>query len=165
MEGPLKDLGPCAVIYNSQDLGPTFGGVVFKHSVESRMIKEDQQGTYEVDGIVVGGSCEVTVPLTRTTLAKLGTVIPGADVSDDELIARSASGQSMLDNAHELILKPIEDGVATSDQTKWLTLPKAYPVPDLELPFDNEGQRVYRVVFKALLDTDNNVLFKMGSNA
>lgn len=163
MEGPIKDLGPCAIVFDSVDLGPSFGGVIFKHNVESRMIREDQQGTYDVDGLVVGGACEVTVPLTRTTLAKLGSVIPGADVSSEELIAGSAAGTSMLENAKELILKPIVDGVATTDQSKWLTIPKAFPVPDLELPFDNEAQRVYRVVFKALLA--NNVLFKIGSNA
>lgn len=161
MEGPTKDLGPCAVFFDGADLGPTFGGVKFKYNTEQKMIHEDQKGTQDVDGVFTGSQCEVEVPLTRMQINDLAAVLPGARMSSDVMLVEGIAGTPMLASAKELILKPIEGGVATTDESKWLTIPKAFPVGDLELNFDNDNQRVYKAVFKAFL-SDDNLLFKIG---
>ncbi|MBA7556631.1 hypothetical protein ES705_49347 [subsurface metagenome] len=43
MEGPVKDLGPCIIEFGA-DLGPTFGDVLFRYTLESRPVVEDQKG-------------------------------------------------------------------------------------------------------------------------
>ncbi|MCX5657848.1 MAG: hypothetical protein NTZ48_06465 [Candidatus Omnitrophica bacterium] len=161
-EGVLKDLGPCQVVFDSVDLGPTAGDVVLKDAVESKPIKEDQEGTTEQDGVFVGRSCEVIVPLTRSSLATLASVIPGATKPSTNLMeVKGVVGKVRSDDAGILILKPIVDGVA-GPNTTWLTLPNASPSPDMEITFNNETQRVYKVAFKALPDA-NNVLYKIGA--
>jgi len=159
MEGPVKDLGPCIIEFGS-DLGPTFGDVLFRYALESRPVHEDQEGVTEVDGVFVGAVCEVEVPLTRTTLANLASVIPGASEGTSGITVENIVGESRLANAQELILKPIVDGVA-GPETTWLTIFKASPSVDLEVTYNNEGQRVYKVIFKGYPDATGK-LWKIG---
>jgi len=153
---PMKDLGPCSVTFNSIDLGATDGGVIMKHSEDTKPVKEDQQGTTEVDGIKVGKSVEIEVPLTRSSLAILAQVIGGSSYSGNRLRVRNQVGVSMLDGAALLILKPIIDGVASTDASTWLNAFKAAPRADFEIAFNNAGQRVYKVMFKVFPDSANN---------
>lgn len=161
-EGPVKDLGPCIIDFNSAELGPTFGDVLFRHIVESRPVLEDQKGVTEVDGVFVGAVCEVEVPLTRTTLAKLATVIPGGSYTTGLVTVNNIIGESRYANAKVLILKPIVDGVA-GPSTTWLTISKASPSVDLEIVYNNEGQRVYKVIFKGYPDETTGELYKIGA--
>lgn len=165
MEGPVKDLGPCIIEFNEVDLGPTFGDVLFRYAPESRPVVEDQKGVTEVDGVFVGAVCEVEVPLTRSTLANLASVIPGASVSGSGMNVENIVGESRYANAQQLVLKPVVDGVA-GPNTTWLTIFKASPSVDLEITYNNEGQRVYKVIFKAYPDdTSGNVgkIWKIGT--
>jgi hypothetical protein len=160
---PLKDLGPCAVIFDSVDLGSTMGGVIFRHTEESRPVREDQKGVSDVDGIKVGASCSIEVPLTRTALGQLAKVVGASSYTGSKLKVRLAVGISLLDNAKQLILKPIVNGVTSTTQAEWLTIPKAYAKADFELAYNNEGQRVYKVIFTAFPDTTNsNELWRIG---
>lgn len=159
---PLLDLGPCAVIFNNVDLGKTNGGVKFRYTEESRPVNEDQSGITEVDLIKVGATCEVEVPLTRVSLGQLAVVTGGATYTGSRLRVGVPVGISLLALAKKLILKPYIDGVATTDSTKWLTIYKAYARADYEIEFNNEGQRVYKVIFKAFPDSANMVDGKPG---
>lgn len=165
MGNPVKDLGPCAVVYNSEDLGATMGGVSFRYTEESKPVNEDQKGVTEVDGIKVGVSaCEVTVPLSRSSLAILAKVVKGATRGGDNLLqVKNHVGVSMYDNAAALILKPIVANVASTDNTTWLTASKAYPRADFDIAFNNEGQRVYNVIFKVFPDAVTGELWRIGA--
>jgi hypothetical protein len=146
MAGVLKDLGPCEVKLNAVDLGYTRGSVSFRYTVEDRDILEDQKGVTPVDGQFVGATCEVTVPLTRQGLSILASVIPGATY--DGKLKVSAPVYNRYENASALTLTAIVDGVASSLDSDKLTIHKASPSADLDITFDNEGQRVYNIVFK-----------------
>lgn len=159
----IKDLGPCAVSYNSQDLGKTMGGVIFRYTEESRPVNEDQAGVTEVDGIRVGGSCEVEVPLSRSSLGILAQVIKGSSYSGNLLKVTNQVGVSMYDNAAALILKPIVANVASTSSATWLTVSKAYPRVDMEVVYNNEGQRVYKVVFKGFPDASTGEIWRIGA--
>lgn len=162
---PIGDLGPCAVVFDGVDLGATMGGVIFRHTEESRPVKEDQQGVSSIDEIKVGYSCEVEVPLTRSSLGQLSKVIGNSTYTGAALRVGVAVGISLLANAKQLILKPIVNNVVSTDQTEWLTVHKAYPKVDLELLYNSEGQRVYKCIFKAFPDTTratNDSLWRIG---
>jgi hypothetical protein len=153
MSSPIKDLGPCAVIFDGVTLGATMGGVIFRHTEESRPVREDQQGVTNVDELKVGASCECEVPLTRSSLGQLSKVIGNATYTGTKLEVGVVVGESLLDLAKTLILKPIINSVVSTDESTWLTIYKAYPRADLELTYNYETQRVYKVIFKAFPDT------------
>jgi hypothetical protein len=159
----IKDLGPCSVIFNNVDLGSTKGGVKFKFTEESKPVNEDQKGVTNVDEIKVGFSaCEVEVPMTRSTLGKLSTVISGSSYTTTRLRVNNQVGVSMYDNAALLVLKPLINGVASTDTKDWLNIPKAYPKIDFELVFDNEGQRVYKTIFKGFPNASTGLIWYLG---
>ncbi len=152
MSSPIKDLGPCEVNFDGVSLGATMGGVIFRHTEESRPVREDQQGVTNVDELKVGVSCEIEVPLTRSSLGQLSKVIGNSTYTGTKLEVGVVVGESLLDHAKVLILKPIIDSVVSTDERTWLTVYKAYPRADLELTYNYENQRVYKVIFKAFPD-------------
>jgi hypothetical protein len=160
----IRDLGPCSVTFDSVDLGSTKGGVKFKFTEDSKPVNEDQKGVTNVDEIKVGVSaCEVEVPLTRSTLAQLAKVIGGATQNPTtKLSVSNEVGVSMYEGAALLILKPIVNGVASTNTADWLNIPKAYPKVDFEITFDNEGQRVYKTTFKGFPDASSGLIWFMG---
>jgi hypothetical protein len=161
---PFGDLGPCAVIFGDgggEDLGSTMGGVIFRHTEESTPVKEDQSGVSAIDEIKVGYSCEVEVPLTRSSLGQLSKVIGNSTYTGKALRVGVAVGISLLENAKQLILKPIVNNIVSTDPTEWLTIHKAYPKVDLEVVYNSEGQRVYKCIFKVFPD-ENKQLWRIG---
>jgi len=169
--GPIRDLGPCQVLFNSVDLGCTDGGVKFRYSEEDTPVMEDQAGTSSVDDIITGNKCEVEVPLTRMGLSSLNTLLAGAsgsgtDLTTGAMTVRSSVGTSRYDRAQELILKPIVDGVASLDITEWLHVFKASARPEFELAYGATGQRVYKFLFKGYADrtagVSTNRIFRIG---
>lgn len=165
-QAKIYDLGPCEVVFNGTSLGKTHGDVVFKYNIESRDIKEDQAGVTPVDAVLVGGVCECTVPMTRSTLAQLAAAIPGASLTTANLLeSNNPVGVSRYDLAGSLVLKPIVNNAATTDQTRWLTIHKAHPSPNFEVVFNNEGQRVFNVMFKAFPNQSTPIgsIWRMGA--
>lgn len=160
----IKHLGPCQVLYGGTDLGQTKGGVTFRYTEESKPINEDQKGVTNVDEIKVGASaCEVEVNLTRSSLAQLAQIIGGSSYSGNKLNVTNQVGVSMYDNANALVLKPIVNNVASTNENDWLNIPKAYPKVDLEIVFDAENQRVYKVMFKGFPNASTGVIWYIGT--
>lgn len=147
--GPL---GPCSILWNSVlELNPAFGGVTFKDEVLHVEIKEDQQGETPVDHVHTGRIVELTIPMTRSTLEQLEAAIAGADVTGTSLEVSNEVGGECFANAKEIIIKPFKNGVA-GPASSWLHIHRCYPFSSLEWVYDNAGQRVTNVVFKAYPD-------------
>ena len=159
-EGTLKDLGPCQITFNSIGLGKTKGGVTFRDSNIQVPVLEDQAGATPVDDIITGRTIEVEVPMSRSTLAQLSAVIPGASDGGSFMLVKNQAGIARAVTAAKLVLQPLVDGVASGDA---LTIFLAAPSADIELTFDNENQRVYKITFKAYPDSDNaNRMYQIG---
>jgi hypothetical protein len=58
----------------------------------------------------------------------------------------------MFANAEELILKPLVNNTASATTTEWLHVHKTYPVAAVEFGYDNSGQRIINVTFRAFPD-------------
>lgn len=165
--GPLRDKGPCEVWYGATPamLGPYFETVTVRTTSTSSDVHESSHGTTPVDSIITGyGPTEVVVPFTRLALANLAIVIPGASVSGSgfKAIAHLEVGRSEYDNSHPLILKPIVDGVESTDQSEWWQADHAYPNVDMEIVYDSDGQRVFNVIFKCFPDAATGVVYHTG---
>jgi len=152
----VKDLGPCSVTWDkvgaNLELNPTFGGVTFKYEESFVDIKEDGQGETAVDSIHTGNITELTLPMARSTLAQLAAVIGGGAVTGDTLKVSNIVGGAAFANAKQIIVKPLVNNVPTVNENEWLYIYRAYPFPSLEWIYDNAGQRVTNVVFKAYPD-------------
>ncbi|HOY09614.1 MAG TPA: hypothetical protein PLB05_06010 [Candidatus Omnitrophota bacterium] len=160
MSAVLKDLGPCQITFDGVDIGKTHGGVTFRDSLVQTEVKEDQAGATPVDHIINGRSIQVEVPMTRSTLAQLMIVLPGASSFGSHIRVCNYVGIQRAAYAKQLIITPLVDGVPQEDS---LTIFKASPIPDIELIFDAESQRVYKVIFNAYPDsTKNNGLYQLG---
>ncbi len=150
-QGPVRDLGPCHLIWGGTDLGTTFGGAIFRASNDVAPVMEDDYGNDSVDEIFVGSTCEVEANLTRMDIATLVAVTPGASGSGtagDTMTVRNVVGRSSYDNALRLLVKPIRNGVVSTTSTEWITVFKASPKIDWEITYDVDTQRVYKVMFK-----------------
>lgn len=160
-EALIKDLGPCQITFNGVDLGKTKGGVIFRDSMIQAEVLEDQAGSTPVDHIATGRKISVEVPMSRSTLAQLTKVIPGASSCGSYAVIKNQPGIARASTAQQLIIAPLVNGVAGTDR---LTIFKASPVTELELQFDNENQRVYKVTFNVYPDADNgNRLYQIGN--
>ncbi len=167
--GQLRDKGPCEVWYGTKGaeayLGPYWESVMMRTASTSSDVNESSQGTTPVDSIITGyGLTEVTVPFTRINLANLAIVIPGASTSGSgfKAIPSVEVGRSEYDNSKSLILKPIVDGDETADQSEWLQFDHAYPNVDMEIVYDNDGQRVFNVIFKCFPDATSGIVYYTG---
>jgi hypothetical protein len=161
----IKDLGPCQVLYNSIDLGPTLGGVTLKEEQHSVDIKEDGHADTPVDAITTGKVTTVEANFTRSSLTQLEQMIESAVKTATNLKVKNSVGNAMYADSHELILKPLVDNVASVTAAEWLHVHKAYPLGAPEFKFDNANQRVIKVVFKCFPDqTSANVgyIWRMG---
>jgi len=140
------------------------GGVHFRYTEEGRPVNEDQKGVTETDQIKVGVSgCEIEVPLSKSSLAILAKVVKGATRIGALLQVKNHVGVSMYDNAAVLVLKPIIDNAVSTNSETWLTMNKAYPRADFDIGYDNEGQRVYKIVFKVFPDATTGELWRIGA--
>ena len=151
MSAPWKDLGPAFVVWESADtdidLNPTHGGVKFRDGLITKLIFEDGQGETPVDGMDMGRIVEVDVPMTRSSLAQLEAVIQGATVDGTTMIVKNSVGNSMLDAAKEIIVKPAVNNAASATTTEWTHFHRCFPVIEREVGFDTSEQRVDKVKF------------------
>ena len=133
---------------------------MFRYTEETRPVYEDSKGVSPIDEIHVGMTCEVEVPMTRITLAQLATVIPSATVVGTKLTVKSAVGNQMINSAAAHL--ETAGGRSSIREHQVADGAAGAPKVDLELVFNNDGQRVYKVVFKGFVDA-NNEIFTIGA--
>lgn len=161
----IKDLGPCQVLWNNIDLGPTHGGVTFKEDQTFNDIFEDGHGKTPVDAVTSGKLTGVEANFTRSSLTQLEYMIESATKGTNNLKVVNSVGNAMFASSEELILKPLVDNVATVTTSEWLHVHRTYPLGAPEFKFDNSGQRVIKVVFKCFPDdfsTQVGEIWRMG---
>lgn len=173
----FKDIGPAEISYKGTVLGKTVanpdggthGGVGVTITTETRDSFRDATGTNPHDGTIVGRHMMVEANLTGLSLAQLAVLIPGATLSDGaqkSLILNNPVGMSQRENAGELIIKPIDSGVVSVDETEWISIPLAFPEPDFDFKFDLEGQKVFNSKFKCFNElTGANKIATLGQNS
>lgn len=159
--GPFGDLGPCIISWGGTDITEA-DSAIFRCTFTSEFVYDAAHGSMPVDGVFTGMEpVEVEVPFTRTSYANLTTVLPGSTFSGSGYsgaveVRSNRVGTTMYGDADELIVKRIVNGIADTDETKWLHVFKTYPIPNFEVQYDLNNQRVFTVTFKAFPDQDTN---------
>ena len=156
--------GPCSITYNSVDLGHSQGGVEVSYDAKWRDMLVDEYGETVVDKYFQGESLELTVKMTQSQFATLKALMPKYTYEAGSYLAfgTTIDGTKLSDEAAILTLHPFETTGTTHD----LTVFKAAVGGVVGWSYNNDGDRVYAVVFIALINsslTDGQRLFKIGS--
>jgi len=154
---PFGDIGPCEVVYNygeasEVNLSPFLGTVALRLVDSMVDVQEEAYGDTAVDSVFSGIACELDCPLTRQEYENLAIFVPGTSLQSECLTFSAFIGCGLYEDAVELVIKPMCDGVAETDNLKWIHIFKAAPYRDFELTFDRSGQRVMMVKFKLFVD-------------
>jgi len=157
---PFGDKGPVQVVWDYEGtplvLNPTFGTVNFRTTDSISDVQEEEWGETPVDAVFTGTVVELEVPMARSTLQQLITLLEGVDSGAGGVAAfKAKSGCDMYENAKQIVLKPLCDNQPVADSKKWIRLYKCFPYRTFELGFDREGQRVHLVVFKVFVNQDS----------
>jgi len=156
-----KDLGPCIVEWKEEGIGgavvafyKTFGGVIFRYEELRSPVKRDQAGLTHVSEVAIGiTGPELEVPLTQEELSRLYNCFANAVVDPASYLKISNPvGVEMYPLTRQVIAKPIEDGVISQDETKWLYIFRTLPRVTMEQAYDNYHQRTVKVLFKGTPD-------------
>lgn len=139
--------------------------LVQKGSVEIELewsyteVSDNDHGDMPVDMISRGiKTCVIRVPVTDHDLATIRAMLPLASyfsANGTRVEPRPNIGASLLTYAKELVLKKFVLGSATTDETLWITAPKAVPTGIFKMSLGNE-QSVYTVEFRCFPDTTKN---------
>lgn len=149
-------------------INPYLGNVKLATEDAISEVQEEEWGDTAVDAVFKGTKASLEVPMTRSTLAQLAGVLPGVTLDTNKLtFGVKAGGCSMYEAAVALMLKPICDGVVSTDKSQWVRILKAYPYRAIELPFGRDDQRVHLVKFMLFPSQDSGYegkLWEEGQN-
>jgi hypothetical protein len=162
------DIGAVEITYKAAVQPDTFGGARYKLGIETAPSLRDKHGSHPVDEIVIGTPVDFETDLAVGTLEQLADLMPGTTLGTGtvkkSLKFKSAVGYSLKANAGELIMKPIVDGVPTTDQSLWIKAPKAHPKINADIVRDNKTQSSYKVQWVTFPD-DDGVYATMGADS
>jgi hypothetical protein len=172
----FQDIGPAELTWKGNVLGKTVanpnggthGGVGVKIMTERRDVLRDAKGTNPHDKIIVGRSAEVESNLTGLSLSQMKDLIPGSTLSagaQKSLQLLNPVGMSERESAGLLIIKPIDTGVVSTDESEWLQFALAFPVPNFDFKFDLENQKVFNVMWDIFDDLTTGNIATLGQNS
>jgi len=158
--------GPCEIFLGTPEasIGHTQDGVEFNYEPDIRERNVDAYGSTPVELLLIGENIEVTTRITQWELAKLKKAMPAGLQGSNYLGLGRTAGFHLAENEAVLMrIHPLEQGAVTDyDVYLWRTVSNA-PVA---IAFNNEGDRVFEVTFKAMPDEsrqEGQLLGKIGS--
>lgn len=145
-----NNLCPARLEYGGTSLGETQGGVNVTVEFETATSLADITGNTARIKAVQGVTAQVTAPLTEPSLTQLLAVYPNATQPNDVRVHfGNPVGQDLVDLADELIIKPIIGQTVTTDDAKFIYVPKASVVPNWDIIWSPSEQKIYAVTFEA----------------
>lgn len=152
-------IGACDVTFATVDLGHTLGGVTFSYEPNLAEIKVDAYGDTPVDYMVNGELVTVKVNLAEMSVAALKAAIPNHTLEGSIVHFGAGAGTRLSAKAGVLVLHPR----AATGTTEDITLHKAVVYETVEIPYNNEDQRVFEVTFVALPDESKDAGKRLGA--
>ena len=154
---PNKELGPCWIIWDESGANvtfkKTFGGVFFRYEELQVDIKRDQAGETAVDKVTTGVvNPELEVPMSEEDVATLVHVFANDERAGTALRISNPVGERILPLAKQVIVKPIVNGVVSTDESEWIYIHRAFPRVTMEQAYDNTAQRSTKVIFTGFPD-------------
>jgi hypothetical protein len=152
------DLGVTKIIYDSVDLGLTFGNTILRKVENPKEIFAAQYGIAPIDLINNGEWWELEFDMEDMGYTKLEKVISGVTVSGAGTAIKFGNGTfiSRYTNAKVLQIKRVDsDGAVTTDANYIWTAPKA-AIKDIgEWMYGPDEQKIYHVIMHIFFDRTN----------
>ena len=146
-----------------QILTPEFGGVSVNITSSEADVMRGGHGNTPVDQVTQGINATMTFNLSEPTKERLALFL-GATLDVDEVHVKNVVGCSIRELSKAVMLKPLCNGVATTDMALWRYLPLVTPPKWRSAEtFDDEGQIVYAAECQVFPD-DNNDVYVIGQN-
>jgi hypothetical protein len=165
----MGEISAAEILWDPAALGGTevsfksaLGTVNLRGTDTVNPIHEERFGDALVDAAHGGMPVELEVPLTRTELAKLVTVLHGA-ITGDALTLINKAGCNALPNAKPIFIKPMCGGLPDADPKTWAHLYLCYPFRAFEIPYDRSTQRTINVIFHCFVSTESATIDKFGT--
>lgn len=154
-------LGVCEVEFDGNHMGHTYGGCTVSITTISVEKKTDKYGDVPVGYNDLGTRIEVTVRFTEEELAKIKKYFPTGTDAGDRITFGRTIGTALP--SYRLVLDPVDGGEP-------IVIYRAVANPDTtqDIEYNNDGQRVWTVVFKGLPLSgrgENDQLFRIGGAA
>ena len=152
---PFKDKGPAQVIWDYDGtplvLNPTLGTSALRLTDSVSDVQEEEWGETPIDAVFMGTVCELDIPMARSTMLQLETLLANAGVVNfaaDETKFKVKAGCAMYPNAEDIVMKPLCDNVPSVTSSEWILIYKCHPYREFDLGFDRDGRRMHMVKFK-----------------
>ena len=156
---PMGDIGPCEFVWDyggtGLKLSPFLGKVELSMKDSIQKVYEEGMGDAAVDAVYSGSVLELTVPMTRSTLAQLQAVRPGSTIAGSVKTLINKAGTDMYVNAKAVVIKPMRDGVVSTVHSEWIELFKVHPYREFAIGFERSGQRVFSIKFLVFPSQDS----------
>ena len=105
--------------------------------------------------------------MTRSTLDQLNEVLLAGGVQgttpNEYIYLKNHIGGDQYSKAKAIVIKPICEGIPSTDPAKWIQLYKCYPVPGLDLAFNRSTQRVFPIKFTVFPSRESGTVGKFGT--
>lgn len=146
-------MSACTISFGGVTLGHTNGGIVFHYEPKLNPLTADQYGDTPIDMVLGGETIQVVANLAEPVVDLLAVAIPEGTENSAGSGARlhlgRDGGYGLRLNAKQLVLHPIEK--AASDTSEDVVLYLAAVADTVELNYEVDNQRVYKVTFQAFL--------------
>src|SRR3989304_10451775 len=148
-------IGVSNIVFNSVNLGNTKEGVNFVYEPDFADVTADKYGSSPIDMVLTGESLEIEVSLAEPSVRNLNRAIGASDLStgsqgDRVNLGRSAGYSLRTNKAAILVLHPVAHAAAVTNED--VVIYKAVPISAVEMNFEVDNQRIFKVTFKALID-------------
>lgn len=163
---PIGDISAAEVVWKYGESGeiiltPHLGKVSLKMTDSISDIEEEAQGDAAVDSVFGGTKMEFEVPMARSTMLQLQEALL-APAAGSVIPLVNKTGCPMYEDAHPVLIKPMCDGVADTDDSTWIWLYKAHPFRAFELGYDRKSQRTFLVKFKVFVSHESGYTNEFG---
>lgn len=169
---PFGDISPCEIVWGYGEsgaayLGAYLGEVKLTQETGVQKVEEEASGDAAVDAVFTGSSITLEVPMTRSTLDQLNEVLLAGGVQgttpNEYIYLKNHIGGDQYSKAKAIVIKPICEGIPSTDPAKWIQLYKCYPVPGLDLAFNRSTQRVFPIKFTVFPSRESGTVGKFGT--
>jgi hypothetical protein len=149
-------IGPCSLVWKTQDLGHTLGGVKLTYERKLTDLKVDKYGDSPVDSALTSTMLQIAFKVAEPVAALIQRIIPEGSNNTGGLGQQvgfaAGEGDTMRKYAGLLTMHPLSK--VPTDTSEDITVYLAYPSGNTVLNYDANNQRVYEVTMGALVDEE-----------
>lgn len=157
-------IGPCSLVWKTQDLGHTMGGVKLTYERKMTELKVDKYGENAVDAALTSTKLTLAFKVAEPVASLIQRMIPegtnNSGANGQQIGFAAGEGDTMRKYAGLLVLHPLSK--AATDLSEDINIYLAYPSGNVALNYDANNQRVYEITMDALVDEEYTAGRRLG---